>query len=102
MIYLSNMIDDDCINVNIKKPMDGHNGLWVGIRSTIIDNAIQQKKLLRISVPKGTAIADPALWKQTGKIIKKRFKYDTPMILYCNYVPVGLEKKEDIQPRLWN
>lgn len=76
------------IKVNIKKPLYGN---YVYIRGSIVEKAIRLGLGLQITVPNGTATVDPLKWRNTGRIMKKVFKFkDNPMILYGNNVPVPL------------
>ena len=90
------------IKVNIRKPLYGN---FCYIRSSVVDKAIREGQEMQVTVPNGTAIMDPVRWKETGKIMKKVFKYkDTPMILYGNFVRVPLpqptEKKETVKKEI--
>jgi len=78
------------IKVNIRKPLYGN---YVYIRGSIVEKAIRLGLRLEITVPNGTAEVDPVKWRDTGKMMKKVFKFkDNPMILYGNSVPVPLPK----------
>ena len=78
------------IIVNIRKPLYGN---FCYIRATVVDRAIRLGEKMQITVPNGTAIVDPAKWKESAKIMHKVFKFeDAPMCLYGNHVPVPLPK----------
>ena len=72
------------VDIEIRKPLY-HN--FVRIRDKYINQAIREGKQLRIKIPQGVGIHDPAEWKRTGKRVEQVFLIpDRPMILFGNYV----------------
>lgn len=68
------------IEVVIKKPLYG---TFVYIRETFVNKAIREGKMMRVTIPQGSAVVDPNDWKETGKRMEKVFlRPDQPMILY--------------------
>jgi len=63
---------------------------YITIRESILRRAIKNHRLLKITIPQGTAIVDPVEWLKTGKRMEKVFKIpDKPMVLIGNYVPIN-------------
>jgi len=76
------------IVVKIRKPLYG---TFCYIRGSIVEQAIREKKNLKITIPQGSAIMDPNDWKKKCRMMKKVFKFErSPMILYGNYVKVPM------------
>jgi len=74
------------IKINIRKPLYDN---FVNIRESLINEAIKNNTKLEITIPQGTAIHDPIIWKQTGKRVEQVFKFpETPMVMYGNRVNV--------------
>lgn len=74
------------IKFNIRKPLYGN---YVYLRGSMVEKAIRLGLQLEIKIPNGKAVMDPKKWKETGKMMKKVFKYkETPMILYGNWVNI--------------
>ena len=94
------------VTVNIQKPLYG---TFCYIRSEIVEGAIRSGSKMEVVLPRGKAIVDPIKWKNTGKVMRKVFKFpDNPMILIGNHVelpnvPSGkiIEPEEEKQERLF-
>jgi len=71
-------------------------GNFVYLGGSYVDQAIEEGRLLEITIPSGTAIMSPVDWKEGMSIKKKKFTYaEDKVVLYGNWV-VGMEvKKED-------
>ena len=96
-----NDVNWNTVDVTIHKPLYD---TFVNIRETYVRRAIKEGKLLRITIPQGTAVVDPKEWIMTGKVHKQVFlRPDEPMILYGNNVPVQLKSSQNEQlSLLWN
>ena len=93
------------IEVNIHKPVYGN---YVYVRDVFLRAAMRRGEMIKITVPKGSAIVDPKEWIKNGKKMEKVFKRpDQPMILYGGNVPLPAEKgaviskEEDYQVSLF-
>jgi hypothetical protein len=76
-------------DIEIRKPLYDN---FVYIRDKIIFDAIRNHRVLRITIPQGTAIVNPENWLRTGKRMEKVFKIpDKPMVLIGNYVPIKIK-----------
>jgi len=65
---------------------------YITIRESIVRRAIKNHRLLKITIPQGTAIVHPEDWLRTGKKMEKIFKIpDKPMVLIGNYVPIKIK-----------
>jgi len=75
------------IHINILKPL---HGTFCYIREdTIINRAILLREKVKVTLPQGSAVIDPAEWKKTGKRLEKVFKFEgRPMILWGNYLDI--------------
>lgn len=90
-----NDINIETVDVTIHKPLYDN---FVNIRDSYLKTAIRQGKLLRVTIPQGTAVVDPKEWVTTGKKVKQVFlRPDEPMVLYGNYVPLPVEKSDTEQ-----
>ena len=67
------------VEVDIKIPLTGN---YVNIRSSIVERAKKENKLLRVIVPDGEALWEPDEWMNGAQITFQKFKYDTAMRLY--------------------
>ncbi len=84
----------ETIDIKITKPIYG---TYVGIRDIYLSQALNEKKMLRISIPQGIAVVDPREWMKTAKRMEKVFKIpNKPMILYANYVPLEIETPKEV------
>ena len=82
------------VTFNIRKPLYGS---YVYLKGSLVEKAIRTKAMLDITIPAGRVLVDPNDWKATGKMMKKVFNYsNSPMILYGNFVNVGLKPKGEI------
>lgn len=90
-----NDINIETVDVTIHKPLYDN---FVNIRDTYIKTAIRQGKLLKVTIPQGTAVVDPKEWVATGKVVKQVFlRPDEPMRLVGNYVPLPVGKSDTEQ-----
>jgi len=70
-------------------------GNFVYLGGTYVDQAIEEGRLLEITIPSGTAIMSPVDWKEGMSIKKKKFTYsDDKVVLYGNWV-VGMEMETE-------
>jgi hypothetical protein len=92
------------VKFNIKKPLYGN---YVYLRGSIVEKAIRTGAMLEVTIPTGKMVVDPKVWRDTGKMIKKVFRYkDNPMVMYGNWVKIPIfydckieEKKEEIETK---
>lgn len=90
-----NDVNIETVDVTIRKPLYDN---FVNIRDTYLRTAIRQGKLLRVTIPQGTAVVDPREWVATGKVSYQVFlRPDEPMKLVGNYVPLPVEKSDTEQ-----
>lgn len=73
------------VKITIREPMrDGS----VGIRSSLVEEAIKRGVGLEITTPEGTSVVDPNVWKSRSRVMKKEGNYPgNPMVLYIGWVP---------------
>ncbi len=77
---------DNFINIEIRKPIYAN---YIAIRDKYLLEAKRTKKLLRITIPAGTAIVSYATWMKDAKLIEKEFKIPGhPMKLWANFLQV--------------
>jgi hypothetical protein len=70
----------------IEKPLYGN---FVYINEKYIKQAMREGKKMKITVPQGSAIVDPWVWKGYGKKMEKEFKIKgKPMILWGGNVDI--------------
>jgi hypothetical protein len=84
------------LTIDIRKPLFGN---FVYLRDIYIDRAIRQKTKIRVKIPNGEAIIEPAKWKnwaiKNNKVMKKVFKFpDNPMVLYGGWLKAIPPKTE--------
>ena len=78
---------------NIKETLYGN---FVYLGGTYVDQAIEEGRLLEITIPSGTAIMSPVEWKEGMSIKKKLFTYsEDKVVLYGNWVIVKEIKVEE-------
>lgn len=79
------------IDVNIEKPLyEGDKGSFCYIYDKYLKQAEQQKKYLRITVPKGVMVTTAKKWLKGANKMEKVFKIPTqPMILWGNWVQIS-------------
>lgn len=78
------------VEVYIAKPLYGTK---VYIRDKYVDQAIRERKQLKITIPEGSGVVDPAEWKRNGDVLLKEFKIPGhPLKLYGGHVPLPDKK----------
>ena len=79
------------IDVIINKPLYDN---FVNINSSVVNKAIRLGLKMKVTIPKGTVIVDPVLWKKNGRVMKKVFlRPDEPMILYGNALQLPITSR---------
>jgi len=82
-------------DIEIRNPLYDN---FVYIYDAVLNRAIRNHRMLRITIPQGVGIANPVQWIKTGKKMEKIFlRPDEPMILYGNYVKIEKPKTEEEQ-----
>lgn len=81
------------VKITIREPMsDGS----VGIRSSLVEEAIKRGVGLEITTPEGTSVVDPNVWKSRSRIMKKDGYYPgNPMVLYVGWVHTNYTDYKD-------
>ena len=90
IMYASNM---QYIEVEIKKPIFG---TYVSIDKRKIDEAIGSGKMMRITIPQGSAVVDPREWLRTADNIEKKIINfpSNPMVFVYNTVPIKMRERQ--------
>lgn len=92
LIAIDNM--DEYVEVTIHKPLFG---TFCNIRDIYIQQATREGKMLKITIPQGTAIVDPREWIRTGKTVYQVFRdVNHPMCLIGNTVPINVAPKNEV------
>ncbi len=77
----------------IKKPLFGN---YCNIREKYLREAIRRREPLKITIPQGSAMINPAEWIRTGKATEQVFLIpDRPMKMWGNYVKIDSRTDEE-------
>ena len=74
------------IDVKIEIPLKKNGRDFFNLNEKILLQAERENKLIRLTASDGGRLVEPAEWRRGAVITFQRFKFDTPMKMYGNFI----------------
>ncbi len=83
---LRDILPNGTIEVKIDIPLRKNGRDFFNLRESVLLQAERENKIILLDAPAGSRLVTPQEWRTGAQIMYQRFKYETPLKMYGNYI----------------